>query len=319
RNLGADRVKEARVQTLITEFENLKMSDNDTIDAYAVKLSLCLYHATLERVLDLKTMEFVEVVGRLKAYEERVKEENDSQENARTEYSNGNNNSSRGRGHGSYSRVYVRGRGQGSGCSNTQNHSQRDSSKNREDNEQKCKSLRQAIISSYDSSIRGDFLTMRDSCGDLFKKVSRSANRLYKAQLKVGKEDTNEVGWENVTNQVSSSRDIPKQEDEDSGSDDTPNPLARLETIQLLIALAAGRGIEVSQGKDCVEIKQDRYAMKILKEAGMKDCIVTLCPMKQPRGDLVVKGLASVTLKGVRSKVRFLLAANNSEMAMPTS
>ncbi|GKC52441.1 hypothetical protein Tco_1075186 [Tanacetum coccineum] len=39
RNLGADRVKEARLQTLITEFENLKMSDNDTIDAYAAKLS----------------------------------------------------------------------------------------------------------------------------------------------------------------------------------------------------------------------------------------------------------------------------------------
>nr|GEW44240.1 uncharacterized protein [Tanacetum cinerariifolium]GEW57648.1 uncharacterized protein [Tanacetum cinerariifolium] len=38
-NLGADRVKEARLQTLITEFENLKMSDNDTIDAYAAKLS----------------------------------------------------------------------------------------------------------------------------------------------------------------------------------------------------------------------------------------------------------------------------------------
>ncbi|GKB54198.1 hypothetical protein Tco_0904951 [Tanacetum coccineum] len=36
---GVDRVKEARLQTLITEFENLKMSDNDSIDAYAAKLS----------------------------------------------------------------------------------------------------------------------------------------------------------------------------------------------------------------------------------------------------------------------------------------
>ncbi|GJY62323.1 hypothetical protein Tco_0462980, partial [Tanacetum coccineum] len=39
RNLGVDRVKEARLQTLFTEFENLKISDNDTIDAYVTKLS----------------------------------------------------------------------------------------------------------------------------------------------------------------------------------------------------------------------------------------------------------------------------------------
>ncbi|GJT54122.1 kinase-like domain-containing protein [Tanacetum coccineum] len=35
RNLGADRVKETRLQTLITEFEYLKMLDNGTIDEYA--------------------------------------------------------------------------------------------------------------------------------------------------------------------------------------------------------------------------------------------------------------------------------------------
>ncbi|GJZ61759.1 ribonuclease H-like domain-containing protein [Tanacetum coccineum] len=64
----------------------------------------------LEQVLDLKTTGFEDVVGRLKAYEERVKEEdkaNDPQENllyARTEYSNRNNDSSGGRGRGSYSR-----------------------------------------------------------------------------------------------------------------------------------------------------------------------------------------------------------------------
>nr|GFD17613.1 uncharacterized mitochondrial protein AtMg00810-like [Tanacetum cinerariifolium] len=40
-------------------------------------------------------------------------------------------------------------------------------------------------------------------------------------------------------------------------------------------------GIEVSQGKYCVDIKQERYAMKILKEARMKDCNPALCPMEQ--------------------------------------
>ncbi|GJR74764.1 uncharacterized mitochondrial protein-like protein [Tanacetum coccineum] len=148
-------------------------------------------------------------------------------------------------------------------------------------------SLGQATISGYDISIRGDFLTMRDSWGSLLIKVPRSANCLYKAQLKVGKEYTNEVGRE--------SEDV-------SGSDGTPTPIAQLETIRLLIALAAEKGwkihhldiktaflngdrkklngIKVSQGKDCVEIKQERYAMKILKEAGMEDGIATLCPME---------------------------------------
>ncbi|GJS60270.1 pol polyprotein [Tanacetum coccineum] len=138
RNLGADHVKEARLQTLITEFKNLKMLDNDTIDEYVAQLSgIASKSATLEevmsehklvkkfltnlprgfvhivaalkQVLDLKTTGFEDVVGRLKVYEERVKEEdkaNDPQENllyARTEYSNGNDDSIGGRGRGSYS------------------------------------------------------------------------------------------------------------------------------------------------------------------------------------------------------------------------
>ncbi|GKA32863.1 uncharacterized mitochondrial protein-like protein [Tanacetum coccineum] len=40
-------------------------------------------------------------------------------------------------------------------------------------------------------------------------------------------------------------------------------------------------GIEVSQGKDCVEIKQERYTRKILKEAGIEDCNATLYPMEK--------------------------------------
>ncbi|GJU99787.1 hypothetical protein Tco_1329058 [Tanacetum coccineum] len=92
RNLGTDRVKEARLQTLIMEFENMKMLDNDSIDAYAAKFlgiasksamlgevmsehklakkfltSLPRRHvhivAALEQVLDLKTMGYEDVVG----------------------------------------------------------------------------------------------------------------------------------------------------------------------------------------------------------------------------------------------------------------
>ncbi|GJY47009.1 F-box associated domain containing protein [Tanacetum coccineum] len=136
-NLGDDRVKEARLQALITEFDNLKMSDNDT----------------LEQVLDLKTTGFEDEVGLLKAYEERVKEEdkaNDPQENllyAKTEYSNGNNVSSGGRGRDSYSRGCRRGRGQGRGQGYSQNQGQRNSSKNHEDNEQKGKQLEKRDLS----------------------------------------------------------------------------------------------------------------------------------------------------------------------------
>ncbi|GJY23306.1 uncharacterized mitochondrial protein-like protein [Tanacetum coccineum] len=338
-NLGADCVKEARLQTLITEFENMKMLDNGTIDEYAAKLSgiasksatlgeLMSEHklvkkfltslsrrfihivAALEQVLDLKTTGFEDVVGRLKAYEERVKEEdkeNDPQENllyARTKYFNGNNDSSGGRGRGSYSRGRGRGRGQGRGRDNSQNQCQRDSSKNLEDNERKEKytppksesntdeddvwyfdnsasnhmialrsnviSLGQATISGYDISIRGDFLTIRDSWGSLLIKVSRNENRLYKAQLKVGKENINEVGresgtftvlcndiQENGTNQVideeanphsslvTDHETSPESEEDHSRSDDTPIPIARLETIRLLIALAAGKGWKI--------------------------------------------------------------------------
>jgi len=39
RNLGAERVKEARLQTLILEFEGLKMKDTSSIDDFSSKLS----------------------------------------------------------------------------------------------------------------------------------------------------------------------------------------------------------------------------------------------------------------------------------------
>ena len=102
RNLGAEQVKEARLQTLISEFEGLKMKDTSSIDDFSSKLSgMASVSATLgesisqerlvkkfltslpkhfvhivaalEQVLDLKSISFEEVVGRLKAYEERIK------------------------------------------------------------------------------------------------------------------------------------------------------------------------------------------------------------------------------------------------------
>ncbi|GKC71821.1 hypothetical protein Tco_1117704 [Tanacetum coccineum] len=140
RNLGADRVKEARLQTLITEFENLKMSDNGTIDEYATKLSgiasksatlgeVMSEHklvnnfltslprrfvhivAALEKVLDLKETGFEDVFGRLKVYEERVMKKESNKKIKQVMLKN--NHLSKGRGCDSYSR----GRGQDQGRS----------------------------------------------------------------------------------------------------------------------------------------------------------------------------------------------------------
>ncbi|XP_013617142.1 PREDICTED: uncharacterized protein LOC106323590 [Brassica oleracea var. oleracea] len=112
RHVGADRVREARLQTLMTEFERLKMKETDKIDDFVGKLSEIssksaalgenmeeaklvkkflqgLPHkkyihivASLEQLLDLNNTGFEDVVGRLKAYEERIsaEEEEDTQE-----------------------------------------------------------------------------------------------------------------------------------------------------------------------------------------------------------------------------------------------
>lgn len=111
--MGAGRVREARLQTLMAEFERLKMKDSDTIDNFVGKLSKIASKsaalgenieetklvkkflqslprkkyihivASLEQVLDLKSTSFEDIIGRLKAYEERVcndeEETNDDQ------------------------------------------------------------------------------------------------------------------------------------------------------------------------------------------------------------------------------------------------
>ncbi|GJT38878.1 uncharacterized mitochondrial protein-like protein [Tanacetum coccineum] len=105
--------------------------------------------AALEQVLDLKETGFEDVVGRLKAYEERIKEEDKANETQEKLLYNRTENSNR-------------------------NHASN------------VISLGQATISGCDIRIRGDFLTMRDSCGRLLVKVPRSANRLYKTHLKLG-------------------------------------------------------------------------------------------------------------------------------------
>lgn len=105
--MGVEKVKEAKVQTLKGEFESLSMKDTDNIDEFCMKLSGILTNirvlgesmeessvvrkilravpekfvqiaSNIEQFGDVKTMSVEEVVGRLKAHEERVKGKSES-------------------------------------------------------------------------------------------------------------------------------------------------------------------------------------------------------------------------------------------------
>lgn len=137
RNRGADSVREARLQTLINEFECLRMNDSDSIDIFSGNLSELASKAaslgqsfeelkivkkflngrpqnkyiqiiaSLEQVLDLNTARFEDIVGRLKAYEERIQDDGSYEQqgnllfsNSESSYDQSGSNNSRGRGKG---------------------------------------------------------------------------------------------------------------------------------------------------------------------------------------------------------------------------
>lgn len=126
RYFGAGRVKEARLQTLMAEFDRLKMKDTEKVDDFSGKLAEIASKTSalgeeieepklvkkilkglprkkfihmvpsLEQLLDLKNTSFEDIVGRLKAYEERVQEEDETQEEQRKlMYSNAEQQSNR--------------------------------------------------------------------------------------------------------------------------------------------------------------------------------------------------------------------------------
>ncbi|XP_056864179.1 uncharacterized protein LOC108850681 [Raphanus sativus] len=110
RHIGAERVKEARLQTLTMEFDRLRMKETDSIDDFGGKLAELASQsaslgvvieevklvkkflmslpskkyiqivATLEQFLDLKTTSFEDKLGRLKVYEGRLRAENQEEE-----------------------------------------------------------------------------------------------------------------------------------------------------------------------------------------------------------------------------------------------
>ncbi|KAL6615729.1 hypothetical protein ACP70R_037999 [Stipagrostis hirtigluma subsp. patula] len=100
-HMGVERVMEAKVQTLKSELDVLRMKEGDSIDDFAMKLTSIVSKiralgekveetyvvkkllrvvpkkflqvvSTIEQFGDFKTMTVEEVIGRLKAYEERI-------------------------------------------------------------------------------------------------------------------------------------------------------------------------------------------------------------------------------------------------------
>jgi hypothetical protein len=101
RFVGAERVRDARLQTLMAEFDGMTMKEDESLDQYAGKLTGMsvkynnlggtldnaamakkLFDTVPERFLgvvagveqfyDLKTLAFEDAIGRLKAFEERM-------------------------------------------------------------------------------------------------------------------------------------------------------------------------------------------------------------------------------------------------------
>lgn len=148
RYLGADRVQKARLQTLRSELELLKMKENETINDFSDKIGGIVAKfkslgssideeiimrkllnsapkkylpiiASIEQYSEIETMSFEEAVGRLKAYEERLKSHDETDEEQdqlmmASEQKHGES-SGRGRGRGSNLERGGRGRGRGNG------------------------------------------------------------------------------------------------------------------------------------------------------------------------------------------------------------
>ncbi|XP_010484986.1 PREDICTED: uncharacterized protein LOC104763293 [Camelina sativa] len=158
RHQGADRVKEARLQTLKAELDQVTMGDSESVDEYAGKMSGLAAQsaslgeaidetklvkkflsglprekfihivASLEQVLNLNTTTFEDIVGRIKAYEERVGKETLSEDQGKLMFSNTNYRGGYGgfrggaRGRGDTGRgSFGRGRGRGRDRFNGQN------------------------------------------------------------------------------------------------------------------------------------------------------------------------------------------------------
>ncbi|KAK9070857.1 hypothetical protein SSX86_009425 [Deinandra increscens subsp. villosa] len=146
RYLGADRVQKARLQTLRSELEMLRMKENETINDLEGKISGIMAKfkslgssldeevvvrkllnsapkkylpivASIEQYSEIENMPFEEAVGRLKAYEERLKSHDERDEDKGQLLLTSVEQNGRGRGRGRGFGRGEKGRGRGSGRS----------------------------------------------------------------------------------------------------------------------------------------------------------------------------------------------------------
>ncbi|XP_021985473.1 uncharacterized protein LOC110881561 [Helianthus annuus] len=128
RHVGVDRVQKARWHTLLSEFELTQMREDDTIDSFTAKINSVVTRASelgttlsqptlvrkllnavpdkftqiiasMEQYSDLETMTLEEAVGRLKTFEERLKQKKGSPGESQDKlmFTHHDNNSGRGR------------------------------------------------------------------------------------------------------------------------------------------------------------------------------------------------------------------------------
>ena len=130
KHLGADLVQKARLQTLRSEFETLKMKPDESASEFAGKLSSIQAKfkslggtlkdkalvrkllnsvpkkflpivASIEQYQEIDTMQFEEAVGRITAFEERLKSQDEPEDNYQNKLLLANSsNQGGGRGHG---------------------------------------------------------------------------------------------------------------------------------------------------------------------------------------------------------------------------
>ncbi|XP_076941352.1 uncharacterized protein LOC143610876 [Bidens hawaiensis] len=172
RFIGAERVQQARLGLLETEFEALKMKESESIEDFAGKLGEIVSKtnslggemeekklvrkflgavpdrflpivASIEQFADLDTMLFQEAIGRLRAYEERTKSSTKGGDQLLLSYEDWQNRNrdqkGSGRGRGSAGRSNRgQGRGRGRSSSNGAKAEERQHSKGRDRSNLKC-------------------------------------------------------------------------------------------------------------------------------------------------------------------------------------
>ncbi|GJZ23237.1 zinc finger, CCHC-type containing protein [Tanacetum coccineum] len=156
RYLGADLVQKARLQTLRSELETLKMKEDERVQDFSGKLGTIKAKfaslgttlkdkiivrkllnsvpkkflpivATIEQYSEIDTMPFEEAVGRITAYEERIKSADEPEEYDPSKLllastnNSGNGLNERGRGDQSHGKGRGRGTGRGRSAGQTSN------------------------------------------------------------------------------------------------------------------------------------------------------------------------------------------------------